>query len=123
MKGSKILLVDDDETFLHPFEELLRELGYRVNSVGKSDRAIDEYRRDRPDIVMIDRNMPGMDGLSTSRGILSMDPDAKIILMSGYEATGANGIDDSIWSAVKGYITKPFDISCLSHVLADVIGQ
>jgi PAS domain S-box-containing protein len=121
--GEKILVVDDDETILYSLEELVKGIGYIVKAVNSGQKAIEEYRSWRPDIVLIDRNMPGMDGLNASRKLLSMDSNAKLVLLSGYEAAEADGMDQQLETSIKGYVIKPFDISYLSHVLADVIKQ
>lgn len=72
---------------------------------------------------MLDRNRPKMDGLTTSKKVLAVDPKAKIILISGYEEEGPNGIDDQIKKSIRGYLTKPFDVEELSRVISEVISK
>jgi PAS domain S-box-containing protein len=121
--GEKILVVDDDEILLESFEELLSSLGYTADSAPDGEKALEIYGNWRPKVVLLDRNMPGMDGLATSEAILSIDPDARIILLSGYEDAGDEGIDASVRRYIKAYLTKPVDISDLSRVLSEVIGK
>jgi PAS domain S-box-containing protein len=120
-KGEKVLIVDDNETVLESMEELLLTLGYRTNSVASGQKAIEEYRTWRPDIVLLDRNMPEMDGPETTKKILDMDPEAKIILISGYEEEGPNGIDAQIKKRIIDYLIKPFDAEELSRVISKVV--
>jgi CheY-like chemotaxis protein len=120
-RGERIMIVDDEEPLLETLEELLAGLGYKTISVESGSRAIDVYQKWQPKAVVLDRHMPGMDGLATSEALLALDPEAKIILASGYDEAGPNGIDDHIGKSIKGYLTKPFDIKQLSHLLAEVI--
>jgi YesN/AraC family two-component response regulator len=50
-------------------------------------------------------------------------PDAKIVIVSGYDESGQNGIDGSVKSLIKGYITKPCGIEKLSQTLSGVLGS
>jgi PAS domain S-box-containing protein len=120
-KGQKILVVDDDIEILRPIKSLLEELGYvaEVSTSGKA--AIDTYRAWHPQVVLLDRNMPEMDGLTCAREIISQDPGARIVLFSGYEEEGPNGIDDETKAIIKGYFTKPVDMEDLARVLAQVL--
>ncbi|MCF8061650.1 MAG: response regulator [Deltaproteobacteria bacterium] len=120
-EGQRVLVVDDDETILQPMIELLEGLGYQASAVNNGRRAVDAYMSSRPDVVLLDRSMPGMDGLETAGRILETDPDAWIILISGYDEDGPDGIDSRVLESVKGYIPKPFDIGEVSKVLADVL--
>jgi YesN/AraC family two-component response regulator len=65
--------------------------------------------------------MPEMDGITCARSILEDDPGAKIVLISGYEATGPTGIDDTTKSFIKGYLSKPIDVVDLTSLLERVI--
>jgi PAS domain S-box-containing protein len=122
-KGQKILIVDDDETVLQPMEEALTNMGYKTSSADSGQGAIEKYKAWVPDVVLMDRNMPGMDGLTASKHILSIDPEARIVLVSGYDEEGPDGIDDNIRSLINGYITKPFDIKEISRILTGVVDK
>ena len=117
-KGQKVLVVDDDISVLEPMKELISGLGYDAFIITSGLEAIKKYSELGPDAVLLDRNMPGMDGLTTARKILSIDPKANIVLVSGYDEDGPDGIDDEIKRSIKGYVTKPFDIEEVSQVLA-----
>lgn len=120
-RGEKVLIVDDDETFLESMEELLVTLGYSTNSVGSGQKGVEEYGIWRPDVVLLDRSMPEMDGPATSKKLFDADPTAKIILISGYEEEGPNGIDSQLKKRIRGYLTKPFSAEDLSRVISEVV--
>jgi PAS domain S-box-containing protein len=122
-RGQKILVVDDETSTLEPMEDLLESMGYRVYSVSNGKDALEKYDAWNPDAVLMDRNMPKMDGITCTRHILEKHPAARIILMSGYDAKGPDGIDDKIRGSIVGYITKPPDMVALSRMLNGLFSE
>ena len=122
-KGEKILVVDDEIESLRPMEDLLEGIGYRAASTGSGKEAIAEYVSWHPDVVLMDRNMPEMDGITCAERIIEQDPNAKIILISGYDEKGPNGIDLRTKKLIKAYITKPIDSIELSRILNRVTSE
>jgi PAS domain S-box-containing protein len=120
-EGKKILAVDDQPGMLKPMEEILEEFGYRVAAVTSGKEAIEKYRSWQPDIVLLDRNMPEMDGITCAEKILEQDPEAKIVMLSGYEEHGPDGIHDKTRSSIKGYLIKPVDMRKLSLLLSRLL--
>jgi CheY-like chemotaxis protein len=120
-RGEKILLVDDETVVLEPMHQLLEGLGYSIVSVTSGKAAIAKYKSWQPDAVLLDRNMPKMDGITCAEKILEHDPGARILMVSGYEETGPNGIDDKTGAAIKGYLTKPINMAQLTPLLADLL--
>jgi len=118
----KLLLVDDDTFVLEPLEEMLTGYGYQTRSASTGKQAIEEYRSWHPHVVLLDRNLPEMGGLKILETIFSIDPEARVILISGYEAKGPEGIDEKISSSIKGYITKPFDLDEVIRMLTRILG-
>ena len=121
--GEKILVVDDEMEILKPMEQLVEMLGYLVASVTSGMAAVDKYKSWEPDVVLLDRNMPEMDGITCAERILEYDAGARIVLISGYEEEGPSGIDDKTKSFIKGYLTKPIDMEGLSQVLGRLLAD
>jgi CheY-like chemotaxis protein len=107
--GQKVLIVDDETDMCRVMEELLKRLGYKAAYVRSGNSAILKYRSWRPDVVLLDRNMPEMD-------------NAKIVIISGYDEDGPSGIDEEKKRLIKGYLTKPIEMGKLSEELAQVLG-
>ena len=121
--GQKVLIVDDERPALEALANLTGGLGYQTISVERPEEALEQYSQCTPDVVLMDRNMPEMDGISCIKQIVKTDPNAKIVIVSGYEESGQDGIDNSIKPLIKGYLTKPCGTEALSKMLSDVLRQ
>jgi PAS domain S-box-containing protein len=117
-QGQKILIVDDEADMQRPMEEILISLGYQAAAVSSAKEGLAKYRAWHPQVVLMDRNMPEMDGIICTEEIIKSDPEAKIILISGYDEVGINGIDPAVKQMIAGYITKPIDMVELSLILS-----
>ncbi|UCB50567.1 MAG: PAS domain S-box protein [Deltaproteobacteria bacterium] len=120
--GEKVLIVDDEREMCRVMEELVKRLGYKAAYAKNGNSAIVKYKSWRPDVVLLDRNMPDMDGVSCSEKIMDYDPNAKIVIISGYDEKGPSGIDEEKKRLIKGYLTKPIEMARLSEELAQVLG-
>lgn len=120
-KGELILIVDDEPQVLKGLERMLKELNYRVRSARNGIQAIAKYKKHNPALVLLDWKMPQMDGVSCAREIITYDPAAKIIMVSGYKETGENGIDEELKGILKGFLSKPCMFETLSNEIARVI--
>lgn len=121
--GQKILIVDDDQGIVEPLSILLDTMGYSVSAAKSGIEALDKYQAIRPDVVLMDRNMPGMDGQVAIEHLLELDSSARIVILSGYESDGFDGIDDRIAARIKGYVTKPFEVDELTRMLTEVMDK
>jgi CheY-like chemotaxis protein len=121
--GECILLVDDEVDILRAMQGLLKKLNYRPLFAENGGQAISLYTEWRPQIVLLDVNMPGMDGMECAQRILQIDPEARIVMLSGYEP-GQRKLPDLLnQKLVKGYLTKPADIVELSRFLSQVLQE
>jgi PAS domain S-box-containing protein len=119
-EGQKILIVDDESEMCRSMAELLSGIGYRADSVNSGRAAITKYQSWHPDAVLLDRNMPEMDGISCGEKIMEFDPNAKIVIISGYDEHGPVALDAERKKFIRGYLTKPIDMSELSSMLAQL---
>ena len=116
-KGQKVLIVDDEKPALTALENLVKSLRYEPMPCANPLEAVKNYRKWAPEAVLMDRSMPELNGASCIRKILEKDPDARIIIISGYDESGPNGIEEDVKSLIKGYITKPCMLEDLSNLL------
>jgi len=120
-KGQRILVVDDELAVCKAIKHLLEGFGYHVAYTSSGKAAIAKYKSWHPAAVLLDRNMPEMDGLSCAGKIMDYDPNAKIVIISGYDEHGTFALDEERKRLIKGYLTKPIDMTEMSTLLARVL--
>lgn len=81
----KILLVDDEESIHLLYREELEEDGYEVHSALSGEEALEKLNIISPDLVILDINMPGMNGIDVLRRMKEMHPHLPVILCSAYQ--------------------------------------
>lgn len=104
---------------METLEKILRQMGYIV--VGRAKDGIEvllEYKKLKPDIVMMDISMPKMDGIAALKEIRKTDHHTKVIIVS------AMGEEEYVRAAIKAgadsFILKPFEIETLVNILNDL---
>jgi len=80
---ANILAVDDDEKIRELLSTLLRRKGHHVLTASHGQKGIDVFRRERPDVTILDFEMPDMDGLAVLRQIREINPRAPVIMLTG----------------------------------------
>jgi PAS domain S-box-containing protein len=110
--GEMILVVDDLKDQRVLAEKMLSRLGYKVQTAGSGEEAIDLVRSRAPDLVVLDMLMePGIDGLETYRRILACRPGQKAIIASGFAAS--DRVQEAMKLGASGYIRKPYRLETL----------
>jgi twitching motility two-component system response regulator PilH len=107
MAIKKILLVDDSPTERHSINEILVSGGYEVSIAEDGEKGIAKAKSEKPDLVLMDVVMPGMNGFQACRAITSDDATKHIPVIL---CTSKNQETDKIWGVRQGakdYITKP----------------
>jgi DNA-binding response OmpR family regulator len=101
----RILIVEDDETVREVVRTYLEDAGYIVDEVQDGFRAIDLIARRLPDLIVMDRMLPGIDGVEVCRRIRAQH-DIPVILLTALGAT--NDRIDGLEAGADDYLTKPF---------------
>jgi CheY-like chemotaxis protein len=104
-----ILIVDDQAEILEMLSALLVSEGYQVLLAEDGQEAVEKYERHRGDIglVLMDITMPRKDGVHAYKEIKEIDPAAKVILMTGYDAGHLNEFND-VKIPLPECVLKPF---------------
>ena len=124
LKGEEtVLLVDDEDVIIDIGQEMLEELGYKVLVAGGGKEAVKIYEenKDTIDIVILDIVMPDMIGAETYDRIKKINPDAKVLLSSGYGIDGQ--AEDIVARGCDGFIQKPFSLENLSKELRGILDK
>lgn len=116
-----ILLVDDEELVLDVGTKMLRHLGYDVLEAGDGREAVDIFRKNKNslDLVILDMNMPGMDGALVYDKLIKIQADAKVLIASGYFEN--RRIRNILKNGFTGFIQKPFTVEVLSQKLTEML--
>ncbi len=104
-KRHRILIAEDDDMSRQNLKDLLEESGYEAVSFTDGKEAMDAYVTDRYDLVLTDLRMPHVDGLELLSFIKEINPDALVILITGYGTV--NTAVDAMKMGAFDYITKP----------------
>jgi two-component system chemotaxis response regulator CheY len=104
--GRRALVVDDTAIMRVIVSRILREAQYDVIEASNGADAIKSFFHDKPDIVLMDLNMDGIDGTAAIRGILQINPAARIVVCSA--TSDAHIVLNLLKLGAKGYVTKPF---------------
>ena len=121
--GQRVLVVDDEPEILNAMKESLVYLGYKPEFASNGTQGLDKYKNCKPEAVLMDINMPEMDGIACIEAILNYDPDAKISIISGYELDGINGLGKKAKESIKDYLPKPVGLNDLSALLAKMLQE
>lgn len=119
--GESIMVVDDEAEIQTAMQDLLECLGYRPLLAGRGQEALDQYETLKPDVILMDVNMPDLDGLSWAEKIVQHDPKARIAILSAYDIDSAELDPDRLAKYTKGYIAKPVDVAELSSLLSRLL--
>ena len=113
----KILCVDDDSDLLCLYQEELSEEGYRVILAKDGKEALSKFAKEKPQVVVLDIRMPGMDGIETLNALLAKNRQVQVILNTAYPQYKENFMT---WGA-EAYVIKSSDLSELKHKVQEAM--
>jgi two-component system cell cycle response regulator CpdR len=120
LPAPRILLAEDDATMRGFIERALKKAGYKVVAFGNGQKAHDRLLDERFTLLLTDIVMPQMDGIELARRAADIDPDLKIMFITGFAAVTLN--TDS--KAVQGaqVLSKPFHLKDLVREIDELLG-
>jgi PAS domain S-box-containing protein len=120
-KKWKIMIADDNRDLNEAMREMLFEHGFDVVQAFDGEEAFDLYSQEKPDLTFLDYLMPKMDGVDVLEEIVTIDPDALVVFITG------EGSEDTAVQAMKAgakdYVTKPFSMQYLVHIAKKLIND
>ena len=114
----KVLVVDDSLSVIRQLEKIINDSGdfTCVGHAKNGAEAIKMNHSENPDIICMDMNMPGMDGLTALRSLVMLDKEVKIVMV-----TSLGGVGDKFTEAIKlgakNVISKPFEAENVLRIL------
>lgn len=101
----KVLWVDDEIEMLKPHFLFLKERGYETSPCTNGLDALDLIQKETFDIVLLDENMPGLNGLETLDGIKNINPDLPVVMITKNEEEHI--MEEAIGAKISDYLIKP----------------
>ncbi|NLM34256.1 MAG: response regulator [Clostridiales bacterium] len=118
---ARVLIVDDAAFMRMMIKDILEKNGFEV--IGEANngiKAVEMYKKERPDVVTMDITMPDMDGIEAVRQIKAFDASAKVIMCS---AMGQQTmVMDAIRAGARDFIVKPFQAERVLEAIRKVVG-
>jgi CheY-like chemotaxis protein len=118
----RVLLIDDDAAIIQMLSSYFSDgdPGYAVEAALNGEKGLAKLQAHRPDVVLLDIGMPGMNGLEVLARIRELDPSIPVIMV-----TGANYRDTSqaLTNGAFAYLPKPFDFRYVDHLVTLAIEQ
>jgi DNA-binding NtrC family response regulator len=113
MRKPRLLLVDDEIPFAANLLKLLSRRGYTVSAVYEGDSALRIVDEQEFDVVILDQNMPGRDGITILRELKKKKPHIEVVILTGYGSVDSalNGFELGAYD----YTTKPIQLSDLEE--------
>jgi len=123
MAGQNILLVEDNEVNRRLAGFLLRSQGYQVREVTTAMAAFEILDKERPDLIVMDIQLPGMDGLEATRKLKEQPAtaDIPVIAVTSYAMKGDR--EKALASGCAGYVTRPIDKNMFIREVAAHMGK
>ena len=115
---SRLLIVDDDPAIPVVVARFARKLGFAVTSHGSGPDALAALSNLKPDVALVDLQMPGLSGIDVLKAVRAAQPECQVILMTG-NATVETAIQ-AVKAGALDYLTKPLDFDRLSALLVAV---
>jgi two-component system OmpR family response regulator len=117
----RVLVVDDEPAIRELLAMVCAYEGWDVRTAATGEAALGAVRADPPDVVLLDRMLPDLDGLTVLRGIRDSSPAVPVIMVTARDA----GEDRAalLAAGATGYVTKPFGVAALADEVRRAFGQ
>jgi DNA-binding NtrC family response regulator len=108
----RVLVIDDEQFITKSLKQYLEKEGFEVSTAATGEDGLELFRSDGADIVILDLNMPGMNGIETLMTMKKLNPESVVIIIT------AHGDIETAVNAIKAgsydFVEKPFELSRIS---------
>lgn len=116
----QVAIVDDEEPVRRGLERLLRSWGFRPEGFASGELFLESLATHRPDCLILDLHMPGMDGFAVLDRLSAMHAGIPVVIITGYDTPESR--DRAERCGVAGYMRKPLDGQALADTIRASIG-
>jgi len=114
---SKILLVDDEQDFVHTLSERLSARNLESSVVYDGEQALEFVKKDEPEVMVLDLKMPGIDGIEVLRRVKREHPRIEVIILTGHGSEKEETLAEEL--GAFAYLHKPVNIDLLAQVMRE----
>jgi DNA-binding NtrC family response regulator len=119
--GGKVLIVDDEKEIGLALAHLMQRVGLTTLQAEDGESSLQSIRTERPDVLIADYRMPGMDGMELMRRAKRLDEDLPVIMITGFAEV--RGAVDAIRAGAHDYLAKPFNHHDVIHAVMRALGE
>jgi len=119
--GARVLIADDDPMFCVMLGQFFENMGYQVTTVEDGEEAVNAFQTDRPDLVVLDGDMPNMDGFAACGFIRGLEAGEAVPIFIVTALEGQAAEDCAFAVHASSYITKPIQWDELRNTLSCVM--
>ena len=120
MRQPRLLVIDDEPALAEFVAQVATECGFQPVLTADDDAFRNEFRADRPDVVVLDLGMPGMDGVELLRFLAEEKNEAPVLIFSGFDRRvleSAFRLGEALGLQMIGPVEKPVRFQELEHLL------
>src|SRR5688572_18911162 len=112
---ARLLIVDDEQAICWGLAQLGQRLGHDVATASSAEQGLMLAERDRPEVILLDVRLPGMDGLTALPRLKELAPTAAVIVMTAHGdlATAVEAVRQGAFD----YVAKPFDLARIERLI------
>ncbi len=118
---SKILVIDDEQGIRNLLDTLLSRKGYEVVLASNGQKGLELFRRERPDVVVLDLKMPEMNGLTVLQQVRQLNPAQPVVILTGAGTAEAEQQVRAL--GVTEFVEKEFSMHRLGDSLKRLLNQ
>jgi DNA-binding NtrC family response regulator len=118
-EGCRVLVVDDEDLVISVIREVLQLRELQISEASDGESAVELLWRERFDLVIADKNLPGINGLEVLRRAKDRDPTVATLLVTGYSSR--ESAEEAMVIGIDDYIVKPFDVEDLADKVEEVL--
>src|SRR5258706_12623065 len=116
----KILIVDDNKYIRFVLTAIIEESGYKAIAVGEGGKVLSEIKSENPDLVILDKKLPGYDGIELLGEIKKKYSDLPVMILTAY--ADENSAAEALRLGAYAFITKPFNNAEILELIKKSLG-
>ena len=117
----RLLVIDDEQAICWGLAQLGRRLGHEVQVASSAEQGLELASRTRPDLVLLDVRLPGMDGLAALSRLRELAPAAPVVVMTAHGDLGT--AVEAVRHGASDYVAKPFDLAQIERIIERSLRQ